>query len=312
VKVKCPKCSNGKARRICHREGGAEICSVCCASIRSSECGNCPHYELTSNYEARRANSTGVFPDGKFLAEYNPLVTTAVNKALENAEHGNTQKAIGILTELLRDHPRSYEVAFGIGCVHAHLDEHEKAVEWFDKAIAIYPYTIESYYNKAVAHQMMMQIPECIRAYQKVVAMGEPADREVVASRSFLADAASTIRTTSGIFLDEYMEAMNYFDRGFALMNTGDWQNAVEMFLASSAINHNNPACHGNMGLCLAYLGRKSEALSELDRALEIDPDYLPARDNREIIRKLEEGTAMAKVEYKTVNYGLEEFKRRH
>ncbi|HEV2391334.1 MAG TPA: tetratricopeptide repeat protein [Verrucomicrobiae bacterium] len=48
--------------------------------------------------------------------------------------------------------------------------------------------------------------------------------------------------------------------------------------------------CGGNLALCLAGLGRKAEALASLDRALELDPAYEPARTNRKAIEAMREG----------------------
>ena len=306
VKAKCPQCGTGKARRTCPREGNAEICSQCCASLRSIECGDCVHYESTWNYEARRAVSSGVPPEGEFFIEINPEVTAAVNDTLAQAERGHSEKAMATLTGLLRDHPRNHEVAFGIGVVHAFHGEHRKAIEWFDKAIAIYPYSLESYINKAVAHQKMLDIPDCVRAYQKVVGMGDARDLEVAAARSFIADFAATIRRTEGVSLDAYLKAGDHFNHAFALMEGEDWQGALEGFQAAAALNDRSAPCHGNMGLCYGYLGQKAKGMAALDRALELDPEYEPARRNRIALEKMEEGEPLENITFAVVNHGLE------
>jgi tetratricopeptide (TPR) repeat protein len=308
VKVKCPKCETGKARRVCPREGNAEICSECCASIRDAECGDCVHYGPSQKYERSRVVSSGL-PDGHFLIEINPEVVKSVNNALEQAERGNTQKALIALTRLLNDHPCNHSVPFGIGCVHAMQGRCEEAITWFDKAIAIYPYSVESYYNKAVAYQKLLDLPNCIRSFQKVVEFGEFSDPEVAAARSVIADLTDGVLKKEGIQLDDYLRSIDLFDQAFARMEHNDFKAALEGFRASAAINQNNAPCHGNMGLCHAYLGHKAEALAAFDRALEIEPDYQPARENRKLTEKNEEGVPLANVAYRTINYGLESFR---
>lgn len=59
------------------------------------------------------------------------------------------------------------------------------------------------------------------------------------------------------------------------------------------------------MGLCLARLGFKAQALAELDRALEIDPKYGLAVTNRVVVGSMEEGTPLANVDTESVAYGL-------
>ncbi len=306
MKIKCPKCGTGKARRVCHREGKAEICSQCCASIRDPECGDCVHYESTWNYDARRAISSGNLPDADFLAEYNPEVSAKVEKALRIVRSGDPEQAREILTDLQREHPRHHDVAFGIGCTHAVQGNHETAIEWFDKAITIYPYSLESHYNKALAHCKNLDLPNCILFYQKVVAVGHPDDPEVAAARSFLLKATATVKQNEGISLDTFVKSGKLFKNAFALMQREDWQAALEGFRASLAIHERSASCHGNMALCLAYLGKKAMALAELDRALEIDPDYNPARSNRPSIENMEEGKPMEKKEMEIINNDLE------
>jgi hypothetical protein len=84
----------------------------------------------------------------------------------------------------------------------------------------------------------------------------------------------------------------------------------IEGFRASATLNDRNAPCHGNIGLCLAQLGRKADALAGLDRALEIDPDYQPARSNRRIVMEMSEGRPLEGVRYESVNFARDEFEK--
>lgn len=135
-----------------------------------------------------------------------------------------------------------------------------------------------------------MDIKNAIRAFRKVVEIGPPDDSEVLKARSFIDDMEETIRANNGVDLDVYLETMDEFDQAFERFRRGEWTAALAGFRAVAAKTDRNAPTHGNMGLCLAQLGRKAEALAEIDRALEIDPDYQPARINRTIIEAMEEG----------------------
>ncbi len=54
----------------------------------------------------------------------------------------------------------------------------------------------------------------------------------------------------------------------------------AEMFDRAVKQNPEHVQSHGNLALCLAGLGRKAAALASLDRGLEIDPTYEPARNS--------------------------------
>jgi lipoprotein NlpI len=59
---------------------------------------------------------------------------------------------------------------------------------------------------------------------------------------------------------------------------------------------------YGNLGICHAQLGQKSEALAAFDKALELDPRYEPAIVNKAITQSLEEGEKL-NTKIKTVQY---------
>ena len=93
-------------------------------------------------------------------------------------------------------------------------------------------------------------------------------------------------------------------------MEQGAWDRALAGFRAAAAMNDRNPPTHGNMGLCLAKLGRRAEALMELDRALEIDPQYDPASQNRVVVERMQEGVPMDIAGVKRVEFSKEKVMR--
>ena len=308
MKTKCPNCGAGKARRLCARAGHVEICSACCASLRDEDCGECVHYAASLQYEETRGSSAAGLSGQHFMMELNDEVQEIVNEALENAQRGRLQSATDTLTALLPDHPRHHDVPYGIGVVHALKGEYEESVAWFDRAIRIYSHSIEAHYNKAVSYQKLLDLPNCIRAYQKVVAIGPASDPEVAKARSFVEDAASSIRRNEGVSLDAYLRAADKFNEAFKKMEAGDWRGAVNGFRASASIHDRSAPCHGNMGLCLAQLGHKAEALAELDRAIEINPGYQPAISNRRLVEAMTEGKPLESAGFESVDFSKESF----
>ena len=71
-------------------------------------------------------------------------------------------------------------------------------------------------------------------------------------------------------------------------------------------MNDRNVPTHGNMGLCLAKLARKAAALKELDRAIEMDSGYEPAKDNRLVVEQMEEGLPLEAAKFRRVEFSLE------
>lgn len=307
MKNPCPLCGKRKAQRRCLRQNNAEVCSLCCAEMRNETCGDCSHYAVAQQYRAaRRPHLTP--PDRHFIAEFNPEVDDAVDAALELAERGKTDAAGAALNRLLSEHPGNHYVCYGMGTLHAVKCEYKESIKWLDKAISIFPYFVEAHFNMAVSYQKQFDVGNAIRAYRKVVELGDPNDMPAKQARSFLDNMAVTIRRSESIDLDSYIESQSEFDRAFTLMEHGDWSGALAGFRASAAKNDRNAPIHGNMGLCLAKLGYKAQSLAELDRALEIDPQYEPAMTNRIAVERMEEGISMNIAGFKRIEFGKERF----
>jgi tetratricopeptide (TPR) repeat protein len=311
MKSKCPECGTGKARRRCHRVGDVEICSACCAGMRDPDCGDCPHYAVAARYEANRRRNSGLGP-GDFMMEISPEVTEAVDEALKAVERGDLAQPMDDLKDLLRDHPLHDGVSYGIGVIHGLRGEIRESIGWFERAIEINPFNLEAHFNRAVSFQKLFDVVRCIRGYQKVVAIGEVDDPAVVQARSLIKDLSKSIEKSYGVRMEDYLRSAELFEEAFEWMESGDWSGALKGFRASATINDRSAPCHGNMGLCLAQLGRKAEAIAAFERALEIDPDYEPAMSNLKIALKMDEGKPLEDVEYQSISFAEEQWEQRH
>jgi tetratricopeptide (TPR) repeat protein len=275
--------------------------------MRTEACTGCSYYTAAQQYRATRSPSA-TLPDGHFIVELNPEVEEAVNTAMELAERGKTNEAWTVLTKLLGEHPDNHLVCYGMGTLHAISGDFKESIKWFDKALSTFPYFVEAHFNKAVSYQKLFDVGNAILAYRKVLELGDPSDTPAKQARSFLDGMAASIYQSDGIDLDSYIESQFEFDRAFKLMEQRDWSGALAGFRASAAKHDRNAPVHGNMGLCLAQLGHKAQALAEFDRALEIDPEYLPAATNRVIAESMEEGIPLNVAEFKRVEFGKERF----
>lgn len=67
-------------------------------------------------------------------------------------------------------------------------------------------------------------------------------------------------------------------DQGLEAAHRQEWDVAAEKMEAALALDPNQPVLHHNLAVVLHVLGKASEAIAHLNRALEIDPDYVFAR----------------------------------
>lgn len=278
--------------------------------MRNEMCVGCSYYSAAQQYQTERNQrvTQTTLPDGHFIVKLNPEVEEAVDSAMELCDQGKTAVAWERVTQLLQEHPEDHMVCYAMGVLHVLKTEHKEAIKWFDKAISIFPYFVEAHFNKALAHQKQSNLAQSVSAYRKVLEYGDPNDTPAKQARSFLDDIASAIHRTEGIDLDSYIESQQMFDDAFTLMEKEDWSGAVLGFRASAAKNDRNAPIHGNLGICLAALGYKAQALAELNSALALDPQYEPAATNRILVTHMEEGIALNAAGFRRIEFGKAQF----
>jgi tetratricopeptide (TPR) repeat protein len=299
-KTICTLCAKNKARRKCKIQQDKLICPSCCAELRNSDCEDCRYFTTAKQYQISKNQNV---KKKHFILEINEEVENAVNDALALVERGDIGKGEEILRELQTQYPRNHMVNYGIGAANALKGQYDDAIKYFTRATDIFPYFIEAHFNKAVAYKGNLDIKNAVRSFKEVIAIGNPHDDMVQKANSFVAELEQQIMATNNITLEQYFQAQEKFEIAFSNMEKKEWQKAIRGFEECLMINRRHPQSYGNIGLCYAQLGRKSEALAALDKAIEIDPKYEPAIVNRAVIESLDEGEKLEQEGFMSIDY---------
>jgi len=307
-KKKCVVCDDQKARRICLLRQGEMICSYCCAQIRNPDCEGCDYYEQARAYQLTKTNPAG---SKHFFAEIDEQVEDAVDEALALVEAGDVEEAHQEMLRLKKDNPKNYMVSYGLGVVHAFKEELDEAIQCFDEATNIFPYFLEAHFNKAIAYKKKFDIGNMVKAFREVVALGRHDDEKVLEAKICLRDLEKQCLQTDGVNLDTYLEGMKIFEHAFDCMRSREWEKAIDGFKKCLSKNKKHTQSYGNLGICCAQLGKRKEALEALDKALEIDPNYGPAINNRILVEALVEGEKLESVQMNEEEYYKELYFRK-
>lgn len=299
-RMKCVVCTNAKGKRICRIREESPVCPGCCAELRNPQCIGCSHYANAEKYGMEKMKN-GNFKD--FAAEIDPEVDKAVDNALTLAAKGNLTKGEILLTGLKDKHPNLYKVQYGMGTLHAMKGNYRESVFFLGKCLEQFPYFIEAWFNKAVAHKNLMDIGNTVKSFRKVIEFGDRDHHLVVKAQNFLREIEMSISRNFGLPIDLYLESMDEFEGAFAQMQNKEYEKAITGFLGVLAVNKYHPQSYGNIGLCYSFLGKKEEALSAFNMALRIDPNYQPALTNRAILLNLPDGEKMPDDYIKKVDF---------
>lgn len=226
---------------------------------------------------------------GHFLVELNPEVEKKVDEALILLDNGKTAKAKNSLASLLKLHPANHSVHYGMGCIYAFSQKPKESIPYFKKAVEIYPYFVEAWHNLGTAYRSVGVAHHSITCARKVIVLGDPTDAYVQNCREHISTMSKHIAKL-GLTLDQFIANAELFDQSFAHFENEEITLAKQGFLKVLLIEKDHVQTHGNLALCYAKLGEKDKALSHIDKALELDPNYEVARSNRPIIEAMAAG----------------------
>jgi len=299
MKRKCIICDRAKGKRICNQYDKTMVCPICCARIRNASCGNCSYYKTAEKYAEHKYRNSG----GKsFTIILDEKVDEAVDEALALIERKKLRKAEKQLTELLLQYPSYHMVQYGMGTLYAIKGQIDEAISHFRKAVDIFPYFAEAYFNLGVAYKKKLDISNMVKCLDKATRLSDIKTNIYQQAKSLLADLENLVREQHGTDLETYTKAQEQFHFGVKLMERREWEKAIHTFVAAERIVNAIPQVYGNLGICYAQLGRKSEALAAFDKALKLDPQYEPAMVNKAMTETLAEGEKMDN-KVKTVEY---------
>lgn len=160
---------------------------------------------------------------------------------------GRSGEAAELFREVLRARPDTFPARLGLGNLLMEEGDLAGAREEYRAALRINPYSAPVRYNLANVLVEEGRVEEGIAQYREV------------------------IRRHPG-----YTDAHN--NLGAQLAVRGDLEEALGHFAAAIRSDPADPAGYFNRGVALILIGRPGEAVLDLEKTLELSPDYEPAR----------------------------------
>jgi len=299
ARERCQLCGGSKAKRTCKIKGNIGICPVCCSTIRTDQCLDCTHYEASIRYHSGKSEKQ--IKEKPFIAQIIPEIDEECDRILSMVESGHLSRGENLMRELYKKYPHYHTVLYGMGVCYAFQEKFEEAVEFFKKAVDIFPYLTEAHFNMAMAYTKLGEIGGMVRGFKEVIRIGS--DKELVSeARKRLDDLEKMVYELKGFTLDTYVENSEIYSKAFAALQSQDFTSAINLFRRVLKTDPKHVQSWGNLGLAYASIGEKGKALDCFDKALELDPEYEIAAVNRMGVEKMVDGEPL-KWEMDSVNY---------
>jgi tetratricopeptide (TPR) repeat protein len=299
AKERCQLCGIEKAKRTCKIKDAIQICPVCCSKLRSDGCVGCTYYETSVRYHSEKSEKPQ--REKHFITPIYPEIDEECDRILSIVESGHLSRGEDLMRELYKKYPNYHTVLYGMGVCHALQDKFEDALEFFKRAVAIFPYLTEAHFNMAMTYIKLEDIGGVVRAFREVIRVG--GDKELISeAKRRLDDLDKMVRKLNGLNLDAFVNNSETYGEAFAALQNRQFALAVDLFRCVLSTDPKHVQSWGNLGLAYASIGERGKALECLDKALELDPEYEIAAVNRKGIEKMEEGEPL-EWEMDSVNY---------
>ncbi len=227
-----------------------------------------------------------------FIAELRPDVDKAVDRLLQRLESGGGRALENDLVALYQEHPRYHMTNYAMGVYRAMVEKDARgAVLFFETAVQILPPFPEAHFNLGNAARQTCDIQKAVAAYRLAEHYSDDEDGIAELARKELRAVEEIVTRTSPFkSLDLYLANAELFAKAFQCLMDRHFEQAIDLFHRVLSENPDHVQSYGNMALAYAGLGKRSEAMACFERALELDPNYKPALDNRRATAQMREG----------------------
>jgi tetratricopeptide (TPR) repeat protein len=202
------------------------------------------------------------------------------NRGIAFDRMGQYNKAVEDYDKVIALNPAHFEAYNNRGLAFDKLGRPDRAIDNFGAAIAVNPLYYQANFNRAIILERMGLYREAIEDYDRTIALN-PSYAEAYNNRGIVFDkmgkfdeAVEDYRKAIAL-QPSYFEA--YYNLGIAFGKTTRYSSAVEAFNEAIAINPNYPFAYGSRGLAYSYLSQDGKALDDFNRALALDQNYVRA-----------------------------------
>ena len=157
--------------------------------------------------------------------------------------------------------------------------------------------------NLATAALQIFDIRKAVAGFQAAIRCSSDDEISKMAKEQLANLKKATLDTTPFKSMEAYLANADLFENAYDFLEKKQFKQSAELFRRVLAEFPTHVAAHGNLGLALAGLGQRSDALANLDRALELDPEYGPALGNRRIVAAMCEGEPLIPDQMATVRF---------
>lgn len=155
-----------------------------------------------------------------------------------------------IYEDVIKKNPDAWQAYNNLGYIYSESEQYEKAISYFDKAIAIKPLFSRSYFNRGVCKMKLEQYKAAIEDFD-------------ISIKNFPKNDQA------------------YFNRGLAKYNSGDYEGTMKDYNITLKLNPRNANAYNNRGWLFFLQEKYDSASNDFNKAISLNPSFDMAYNNR-------------------------------
>lgn len=200
---------------------------------------------------------------------------------------GQDAQALACYNTCIALWPRQHRLVFNRGLAHLRLRDYSRAVADFDRAIALEPNHHDAYFNRGLARQGLGKHAEAIEDYTTALEHGAPFTRIYFVrarARDMVKDVDGARRDRADGMRLEPTDERSWVARGLARISSEPARALADFDKALDLNPRYRPALDNKAYVLAEVQQQTAEAVKVLDRIIELYPDHVPARSSRGVL----------------------------
>lgn len=196
-------------------------------------------------------------------------------------DQNRPEDALKTLQNAYRIDNTNPEICCLMGDVYKRLDLLETAIQWYLRSIRLKPDFTLAYTKLGSSYRTLNMLNKAFRCYQKVISIN-PNDPKALHNLGNIFIKIGSIDDAINYYHKALIQAPEYAEihdsLGSAFQRKRDFESAQKSYLNAFKINPNNYLVNYHIGVNLKEQGKISESKQWLNKALELNPEFQPAK----------------------------------
>lgn len=213
------------------------------------------------------------------LDSINPVYYYFKGKYLMSGDTANAQEAEKSYRKALKYKPDYVDAMSDLAHIYLAKQNYEEAEKLYKEVNRVEPSNVGSYFYMGVIAKEKGDSSSALKLFERALGYDDKHYNSIMQLGNLYAvrqDSKALLYFDRAIKINEFSDEA-YYAKGLFLQKEGNYKDATAMYETVARINPGHILCRYNLGYIHAYFGNFGKAISYLDQAIDLAPEYADA-----------------------------------